>query len=797
MAEVDDWAPVAAPQEDSGDDWAPVGASSDKPVAATSGEKQFEEDKRLVEHASGITPGALKAATYSGLNTFLLNAPSHVVSAYTALKEGKPYTESFEEQKRYEDALSRQYPKSSMAGTGAGIVGSFLVPMGAVGQAGRGMAAATEAALASRALPQVVKTVAPKVAGILPGAATAGAMTGVSSALENPVTNIDTSKVIRDTAIGAGLGAAGEAVIPALGRYFSKFPAALDSAGNLTPEAQRAVDSAFGGRLSPQDIDTFKAQLAQNFQQKGISPEVAKESLLAKEGVTPTRSMVTGERPTAAAADIAEKAAIQGEETLGQKAQSLAGTPPASPFSAAEAIHAAERNALQEYRNLRQGISQSPGVFQPETFDRVLPAVDQSLLGMQLPTSFVNTSLFPQAAAAKKFLEEGVAAGNLPNPNQPFNIDNLEMVRRELNGYWAKASPTDRRAVSAIIDGFDNAVDNSIKANLFTGNGRQLISDLKDSRDLWSSYKNKFYDNKGPGGQQFSSLMNALIDKQAGMIGSNLPQESAKAAQGIINAGLLNNRTGLAMYNRMESALGANSPEMQTIKDQIRGMVLNTNGNVSQIPTSIDNFLSDNPQIATKVFNSSELSDMRRLSEAIKSVSGRKLPNEQKENLIVNAISKLGSTVGALAAWNLHGPFAGAITYLGGEAMKAGVTGARGVAQRGAEKAGAPMVSPRAPQPLRAFSTPPTVNVPVRNATPILDNNRPDTESGYQPATPLGGVRPGRKSGGKVTRSLSDHLVACVDRAKKSVNNDTKVLLNADDTNVAKALEVASKQLED
>lgn len=794
MAEVDDWTPVA-PKKAADDDWAPVGAAAPAPVAvaATPGEKQFEEDKRIVEQAAGMAPGELKAATYAGLNAFLLNAPSHVVAAYTSYKEGKPYEETFKEQKRYEQALERQYPKSSMAGTALGIGAGLAVPMGAVGTAGRLLEAGTAAKLAGTAAPELIKAAAPTAARLVPGALTAGAMTGTSTALEKPATDIDVKDTLKSAAIGAGLGAGAELAIPALSRYFSKFPDAIDAAGNLKPEAQKAVEQAFGKRMDADTIETFKDQLAQTFKSKGISSEAAKEALLTKEGVTPTRTMVTGERPKAAAADIAEKAGVQAEDILGQKASAMAGQPPASPTAAAEAIHGAERGAVGEYKAIREGVSEAPGTFKADAFDVFLPAIEKKMAAENIPTSFENTNLFPKAAEAKKFIEEGIAAGNLPNPNAPFNMDNVELVRRGLLQFSKEAkSPTDRRAIGIMVDGFDNALNKALTPQLFSGNGRQLINDLKQSRDIWADIQKKFYDNKGPGGAEFKRMMQGLVDKQTGTISSNLPQESANAANFVINTSLLNPKVGDAMYARMERALGASSPEMQTVKDQIRNMVFNTAGDLTKLPKSIDGFLSQNANLAKKVFSPSELSDMRRLSESVKLISGSRLPNEQKEGKIVDAIGRLGSMVGAIAAWNFHSPLAGALMYLTGEGGRALAPAIKGAAQRSAERGAASTVEARAPEAMRVLEGPIRPNAPIRNIEPMMEGA--EQERGYQAATPLGG-RTGRKSGGRVGK-LSDRLVTAVDRAKKDINNDTKVLLNVDDNHVAKALEVANRNFE-
>ena len=606
MAEVDDWAPVA-PTKAADDDWAPVGKSAAGPnVAVTPGEKDFEEDKRLVEQAAGILPGELKAATYSGLNAFLLGAPSHVVSAYTAMKEGKSYEDAFKEQKRYETALERQNPISSGVGTAAGIGASLLVPMGAIGQAGRALELGAAAKLAGTAAPELVKTAAPVAARLLPGAGVAGTMTGISSALDNPVTQIDTGKALKDAAIGAGIGATAELALPALTKYFSKFPDAIDPAtGALTKEAEDVVKKTFPN-MEPETIRSFQDQIAKSFGRSGATPEAAKEALALKEGLEPTRSMVTGERPKPAGADIAEKAAIQGEENLTQKVATMAGTPPASPYAAAEGLHGAERKALEDYQTLSNTISTEPGVFEPKAAKLFVPEIEKSLIASNFRTSFEGTDRFPQAAAARKFLDEGIGVGNLPDANKPFNIDNLEEVRKELGNYWAKAKSADRAAMSAMIDGFDNALDKAVQSKLFSEDGDKIVQSLKDSRSLWRDYKSKFYDKADPNGANFRRAVNALIDDQAQKISSNLPQGSAKAAQGIINTGMLDAKTGLAMYNRFERAVGTGTPAMKAVNDQIRNSVLTSSAGFAKLPDKINGFLSQNPEIAKRVFSDKE-----------------------------------------------------------------------------------------------------------------------------------------------------------------------------------------------
>ena len=766
-------------------------------VAVTPGEKQFKEDERLVKEASGAVPGGLKAASYSGANALLLGAPSHAIATYTALKEGKSYEDAFKEQKRYEEALERQYPKSSMAGTAAGIGASLLVPMGAVGQAGRALKAGTSAKLAGTAAPEVVKRGAASAAEALPMAGVAGAMTGVSSALERPVTDIDAGKAVTDAAIGAGIGQAAGMALPALSRYFTKFPDPLDAAGNLKPEAQDAVRKAFEGRISPADMDTFKGQLADVFRRKGISEAGAVEALAMKEGAPTVRSVVTGQRPTAEASDIAEKG-ILGTRDVIEDARARMTPSGGTPTAGAEAVHSAFLADKAGVKQAYETVEKARGKFTAPAFDYFMPAIEKQLLSQKMPTSFEGTEkLFPKSAEAMKFLQEGIGSGNLPNANQPFNFTNIELVRRTLNKLSREASPEDARNIEAMKEGLFKGVQGAVNDGLFSGNGNAVIRDLLSARQLSTEFKNKFFDAKGEGGKEFRALMGKLVDQTTQNIGKNLPLESSLAAQRVLDTSLLSKNGGLAMYNRLERILGPNSVEMNAIREQVMTRVFNTGGDLKALPKSIDTFLKENGPIAQRVFNGQggnpSISDLRRLSELAKRLEKAKMPNDQKEGILVKSAMQGSNLLAGFLVGNIHGMFAGTAAYLGATGLKAGAEKMLGASRRGAEEFGAPMAGRKAPEFARFLDQPYVPDAPVRNIQPFLEDDT--TPMGYQAPTPLGGARPGRKAGGRVGK-LSDRLVSAADRAKKIINNDTKAILNVDDSHVARALEIANRNLE-
>jgi len=751
------------------------------PIPLGEGEKHFVEDRALLDKSAGYVPEGVKAFLYPLANTALFEAPSHVVAAGTSLLEGKPYLETYRAQKEYEKALARQNQLASTVGTAGGLIGGLAVPLGPLGTLGKTAETAATAKFGETA---------GKAAGIGASGLTSGVLSGVSSGIES----LDPMKAVKDAAIGTGIGAAASLVIPTLGRYFRNNPSPVDAAGNLTAEAERAIQSAFKGKMSPEDIDSFKSNLVDTFNKKGVSEAAAREALLAKEGVTPTKSLVTGEAPPASAANIGETAATRGQETLTETADRLAGAAPASPTAAAEILHAAER-AERKAAQAQYGVAEKiPGQFAANAADEFLPSIDRKLSAKGIPTSFENAgSLFSETEKARKFIENGVAAGNLPNASKPFDMKNLGLVREQLNIHLSDAVGKDAKGVRQVIDGFDDAINNAVQKNLFTGNGRDAVDQLRKARSMWEDYRGKFYDNKGAGkaGNQFGQMMAEMVDQKARSMTNNLSQGSAEAANGILNASLLNKTTGLDMYERLQRALSNNPQAMDTVNQQIRSRVFNTSGDLSKLSLSIDKFLSENGSIAKKVFTGTgsnpSVSDLRRLSESIKIINAKKVPDQDKSSLILKALWRAGAAgASAIVGYHNASGVVAAATYLGSEALSGTANVLRTGFARSSERYGAPKVRPEA-KPGIFVRNPEAWELPGEAVT----GGPGQPEPYYQAPKPLT-IRPGRKSGGRV----SDRLIAEVSRAKKSIDSGTEKLLNVDDERIARALQVANQNLE-
>jgi hypothetical protein len=764
------------------------GVSWDTPrrVTVTPGQENYAEDEALTAKYRGAVPDEVKTFAKNAGNAALFYGPRAASALYTSYVEDKPLAQTWQEEKALDDALSRQNPKSSMAGTAAGLVGGLAVPLGPIGTLGK----AAEAAVVARGA-------APWVGRAAEGATVGSTMSGVSGLLESG----DPTTALKDAAIGAGVGLAAAPVLGALGNYFTKLPAVRDASGNLTREAERAIETAFKGKMTADDIASFKTELVAAFEKKGISPAVAREALLTKEGVTPTASLTTGYKAPEAATHIAEKAVTEGADTLAKRAEALAGPAPAAG-EIGRLVHGADITThgagTQAYDDLGKYIE----TFKPEATNLFLPAVKNELYGtagsrFATTAEDLTTMNLGKAAEAFTLIENGINSKNflIKNPATgvaQFDMANVGAIKSTLNQLERAADGRDRVAVKRIKTGFDTALNDAFAKNLFNGNA-QALTDFRAADALWRKYKVNFHDRTGPSAGTFKKALDSMMDQQLGKMPQNLPGAAAETANGILTTGLLNKTYGTDLYNRMARALNNNPAALATVKNEMRNIVLANPSDVKEFTKSIDNFLKNHSGpngLANKIFDKpGELADLRRLSETAKIIDAKPGTQQQKYSMLVGAAKELTkkSTSGLIgfAFAGLPGALKGLAAGKAAEGVAIPIANA--LARR-AEAAGAPKTYRKAPKSMRVFDQAPDTGSIIRNIPAMEGVGVP----GYQEPTMLPPLTIRRASGGRV----SDRLVSAVERAKKTVNNSTKALLNVDDSHVARALEIANQNFE-
>lgn len=806
---ADEWIPVesSAPK----DEWVPIGPSRAVREATTSGQEQGLKDRQTIGSMEPDALEAVKSAAWEAGDMALMNSPSFVTSVYQSYKNNTSLKDEMAKQKEYKEALARQHPVASKIGAGAGFVGSFAVPLGPLAKVGMA---------AERIAAPVIGQTAAKAVGT-------GAISGTASGISSGLETLDPAAVARDTLVG---GVAGTALQPILGRLANRFikePGMIDNTGNITERGMQEIKAASG--LEGEDILALKDKLVPIIQQKGFSPAAVKEAQLAEFGVEAPKSTLTGVKPVAEAVEAAGEKVAAGKEALGQKAGELIGAPLEDRLDPVKALRSAAEERIDTARGKYKGLFEGEGEIVPkkiyrevseggiptwvqseQTFQTLMQdALTKNLTERNIPPNLKATKGYDSTQEAQKYLSEVLLGSE--GVQAPFgkdlNLKNLESIRQSLSSLSFQAKEAqDRRGVGAYIKSFDDALQLALQKKMYSGgDSAELLAKLKDARGYWGQMREDFFKPKGAAAQSFIDVMNNMVDKKTGQLLDDFSMGAMGTAQQTLNQNLMKPGKGLAFYEKVEKALGKDSPAIDVILTNIRNEALNTGGDLTKLPKQINKLLApENIELAKVAFGSrtdpakaaQQLSELRRLSKAIDIINKKPTTPEQKSNFIIDAAKR----VAPIAAGVIFGAPHGLAAQVAGTMAAEGVaSGAKSIGQSRAiarELAGAPKTA-----------RPPATEIPIKtpygdlSGAPFIRNVNglyPDLEkdTGYE-VPPLT-IRPGRANGGRISHpdAIASSLVSMADKAKKTINNNTEALLNTPDTHVAQALEIANRQIE-
>lgn len=712
------------------------------------GEAQAVKDVALTAKERGMTPDELKTFLYSAGESGLFGAPTYAAAA-ASMKKGQSFTDALNEQRAYVESLQRQNPKSSMAGTGTGLVGGMFVPLGPLSTAGK-LAARGAEAVGAGAKGKAIASGATVGAGV-------GALSGASEKFGTE--DFTPEGIAKSAAFGAGTGAV------------------------LTPIAERLLS-------------------------KKVSPEhAARVEILESQNVPVSREMVTGVKaPEGSARETADLMAKEAKDILAQKVEGMK-TPDVSPNVAAEGLQAANRKAFEKAQEPYEAFKNIQGVidFGGQTpHEYVLPIVQKSLIDAKVNPNFQSLPQnYPKANEALKMLNSQLELAGEKAVGQ--TLEEAMQVKRELGVLYDGAKGQDRKALQAVIDGYKNSVNQAVIDGLFTGDKLPAAVELFRSDSSWSKYAKEFGPGKGAESSLWSRIKKDISDDR-GFVTNDLTPQKAQAAQALINSNIIHPRLGYALYSKLERTIGAGTPEMESFNALIRNNMLTAKNNeIANLPTQIQKYTAPTAlPVTLKAFGASEgrlntlaphasdspataaakekLIDSQKMAQAIDIVSKSSAAEAEKQSAIMQLIKHYGPTLIGGALGLPSGATEAVLYGLAGTGASGIASGAAGAFGSAAQRAGAPkMVMPQTagqPIPVGDFNVTPRLYPPA-----VMP---PDQEPNY-------GLPQARATGGRVT--TSGQLMAAMERAGKKDVQSTKPLLQSTDTAVAKALEIANQHI--
>lgn len=135
-----------------------------------------------------------------------------------------------------------------------------------------------------------------------------------------------------------------------------------------------------------------------------------------------------------------------------------------------------------------------------------------------------------------------------------INLQHVEGFRKLMNKVGGNAQPADARMLGIMKDTLDTSLDDALEQGLINGN-EKAIDNIKNARELWKSYKQRYYGSDG------KAIIGRIVDK-------NLTPE--KTMQLLIGTGKAGGKTEAATtVSQLKKVLGENSPEFNSLRQEV------------------------------------------------------------------------------------------------------------------------------------------------------------------------------------------------------------------------------------
>jgi hypothetical protein len=674
----------------------------------------------------------------------------------------KPISEIKKRISQSQEAANVLYPKTSLAGTGVGIVGGALALPG-IGLAGTGLRGAA-----------------------LAGAGTGAIYGGISGAAEKG----EVLDAVKGAAIGAGIGAI---ATPALAKLASGISNIIGRGGNAVSNGKltaEAVNVAKSAGMTDESIAAIEPHLVQKFSERGLTPAAVREAQAAEFGITPTRGMVT-KSPEQLAVEarygqpsyerIAGEAASAAEQAAG-------GARPPLRDAIGQAIAKGTSEAAKlktTYENAYKVAEAAPGYFDIPSLQNVGTKIFDNWAKDPNVASFRSSEVAQKAA---KDINDQLgqfysAIGETPKLDATFK--SVVGVNRLINDYFNQAkTKTDRAAITKLKSDFNKYVNNLIDNGAFSGDVN-ASQKWKAANDLFGQYQKRFGVSKT--GEESGSLFNSIIQ------GNKNEDDVARMLFNFSGSGDASVRaTAMKTYNQLRRALGSGAPELENIKaaflQQLMTPLEAGPAGFAKTGKQINTFLQGNAAgISKRLFSDADRQMLSRYASVMENAGAKSTDQLAQEIGKLRSLVQIATpsvVTGIASHLGLVHPILGSII--------SGAMYARLLQKRAAElpgalarRANAPIVSPMT---IPAWAT----------TTPVLTE-----EAGRRPRIDVpvpmraDGGRIERKDGGSVFLEDADHLIEAAEKSLKRINKRTEPLLQMPDETVAKALAVANHAIGD
>lgn len=252
-------------------------------------------------------------------------------------------------------------------------------------------------------------------------------------------------------------------------------------------------------------------------------------------------------------------------------AQTIAQSPQEAGALVSQGVQTAAKTAKGVASGLYKTAQQMPGEIHAGAFEG-LPQQIKGDLTLR-PEPVIIDQNTPGASKMIDYLDQKIGNLNIPNKADPFGPPNPEnIVGVSLKGIeqWRKAlsvlrrdafggqNAGDQRAAQAVLDAFDNHIDQAVNGGMFTGD----VNAVK----AWNAARAAYSDYRKTYTAQPNDPVGRVIQKITGK-GPQEPITPNDTVDYMLGASGTNpNSLNLAVTNRIKDILGPQSPEWSAVK---------------------------------------------------------------------------------------------------------------------------------------------------------------------------------------------------------------------------------------
>lgn len=333
-----------------------------------------------------------------------------------------------------------------------------------------------------------------------------------------------------------------------------------------------------------------------------------------------------------------------------------------------------------------------PGEIHASAFQGIAPKIKADLTMRDEPI-IIDDKLTPFASRAIQDIDSRVANLKVQNRADPFgqpsaenivglDLKGVDQMRKRLSSFrkdaFASGNAADGRAAKAVLDAFDDRIDEAVNSGLFRGDPR-AVKAWNAARATYADYRRTFTAGK-------NDPIGRVVEKIIGKGGNPaaIPNDVADYMYGA--AGTNPASVNVAVVNRLKTTFGERSPEWAAIKQGLFSRLTETGEGVTdfgagKVAQRLNKFLNvDGKEMAGLVFSNSERDVLQQYADLMRKIevpqAGANWSNTA--TFAAKALDHIGSQIGMVVGSLVGHSVGSAIGLPLGVGEAAGIAAAAG-----------------------------------------------------------------------------------------------------------------------